>query len=106
MEKFGADKGSGGLWNNRPGKGWLPIEYADKPFGEWNQFKIKMVDDLVTVYLNEKARSRQQHFTQLLGSKTPLESVCRFALVQLITNSRRRNSLTKHFHQRDTSILL
>src|SRR5262249_18681434 len=37
-EKFriGADKGSGGLWNNSPGApGKDPLVLADKPFGEW-----------------------------------------------------------------------
>ncbi len=40
-EKFslGADKGSGGLWNNSAGApGKDPLELADKPFGEWNSF--------------------------------------------------------------------
>ena len=27
---------------------------ADKPFGEWNHFKITMIGDNVTVYLNDK----------------------------------------------------
>jgi len=43
--------GSGGLYNNQknPSK---PLEYADKPVGEWNTFYIKMVGDKVTVRLN------------------------------------------------------
>ncbi|MBN2216624.1 MAG: DUF1080 domain-containing protein [Pirellulales bacterium] len=49
----GADKGSGGLWNNQ-GKGHLPLVFADRPFGQWNLLKIKMVGDRVTVYLNDK----------------------------------------------------
>src|SRR5207237_679624 len=37
----GADKGSGGLFNNRPGSpGRDPLVRADKPFGQWNQFRI------------------------------------------------------------------
>ncbi|MFO1043213.1 MAG: DUF1080 domain-containing protein [Planctomycetaceae bacterium] len=49
------NKGSGGLFNNRPLKpGRDPLVVADKPFGEWNQFRIIMVDDRVTVWLNEK----------------------------------------------------
>jgi hypothetical protein len=52
---IGADKGSGGLWNNAPGaKGKDPLVLADKPFGEWNHFRIKMVDGNVTVWLNDK----------------------------------------------------
>ncbi len=38
----GADKGSGGLWNNSestPGKN--PLVLADRPFGEWNQLTIR-----------------------------------------------------------------
>jgi hypothetical protein len=53
--EIGADKGSGGLWNNKKGsKGKDPLVLADKPFGEWNSFRIIMVGDIVTVYLNDK----------------------------------------------------
>jgi len=56
-EKFalGADKGSGGLWNNSPGApGKDPLLLADKPFGEWNKFRIIMAGSRVTVWLNDK----------------------------------------------------
>ena len=47
--------GSGGLFNNRPRTpGRDPLVVADRPFGEWNQFRIIMVDDKVTVWLNDK----------------------------------------------------
>ena len=52
--RFGAEKGSGGLWNNRPGDGWQPLVHADKPFGEWNHFRIIMKGDQVTIYLNQQ----------------------------------------------------
>ncbi len=53
--KLGADKGSGGLWNNSPGApGKDPLVLADKPFGEWNQLRILMVGSRVTIYLNDK----------------------------------------------------
>jgi hypothetical protein len=52
---IGADKGSGGLWNNSPGApGKDPLVLADKPFGEWNQFRIAMVGARVSVWLNDK----------------------------------------------------
>ncbi len=52
---LGADKGSGGLWNNRPGSpGKDPLVLADKPFGQWNKFRIIQVGERVTVYLNDK----------------------------------------------------
>jgi hypothetical protein len=47
----GAQVGSGGLYNNKknPSK---PLKLADKPVGEWNTFRIIMIGDKVTVYLN------------------------------------------------------
>lgn len=43
--------GSGGLYNNQknPSK---PAKVADKPVGEWNSFRIKMVGEKVSVWLN------------------------------------------------------
>ena len=43
--------GSGGLFNNKnhPSK---PALIADKAIGQWNTFRIKMVDEKVTVHLN------------------------------------------------------
>jgi hypothetical protein len=45
--------GSGGLYNNQkhPSK---PTANADNPVGEWNTFKIRMVGDKVSVWLNDK----------------------------------------------------
>jgi hypothetical protein len=52
---IGADKGSGGLWNNSPGApGKDPLVLADKPFGEWNQVRILQTGDKTTVFLNGK----------------------------------------------------
>jgi hypothetical protein len=53
--RLGADKGSGGLWNNSAGApGKDPLVLADKPFGEWNRFRILQVGERTTVYLNGK----------------------------------------------------
>jgi len=53
--KNGADKGSGGLWNNSAGApGKDPLLLADKPFGEWNHFRIIMKSNRVTVWLNDQ----------------------------------------------------
>ncbi|MCA8983471.1 MAG: DUF1080 domain-containing protein [Planctomycetaceae bacterium] len=50
-----ADKGSGGLFNNSAGApGQLPLVHADKPFGEWNSFRIKQIGDKTWVWLNDK----------------------------------------------------
>lgn len=47
----GAQVGSGGLYNNQKHRS-TPLKVADNPIGEWNTFRIKMVGDRVTVYLN------------------------------------------------------
>jgi hypothetical protein len=48
-----AGVGSGGLFNNQknPSK---PTSTADKPVGEWNTFRIRMVGDKASVWLNDK----------------------------------------------------
>ncbi len=52
---LGADKGSGGLWNNRKGApGKDPLVLADKPFGQWNHLHIQQTGARTTVYLNDK----------------------------------------------------
>ena len=53
--KNGGDKGSGALWNNSAGApGKFPPVIADKPFGEWNKFRITQIGSRTTVYLNDK----------------------------------------------------
>lgn len=46
-------EGSGALWNNKknPAK---PLLVADKPVGQWNQFRILMTGEKVTVFLNQR----------------------------------------------------
>src|SRR5690625_519438 len=52
---LGADKGSGGPWNNSPGApGKDPLVLADESFGEWNSMRIIQVGDRTTVYLNDQ----------------------------------------------------
>ena len=50
---IGADKGSGGLWNNSKGAlGKDPTVRADKAFGEWNRLRIVQVGARTSVWLN------------------------------------------------------
>lgn len=52
---IGADKGSGGLWNNNKGNpGKDPLVLADKPFGEWNTFRVRQIGARTWVQLNGK----------------------------------------------------
>ncbi len=52
---IGADKGSGGLWNNSPGAaGKDPLVLADKPFGQWNKLRILQLGARTSVWLNDQ----------------------------------------------------
>jgi hypothetical protein len=44
--------GSGGLYNNQKNPS-NPTVRADKPIGEWNRFRILMIGERVTIYLND-----------------------------------------------------
>ena len=48
---LGADKGSGGLWNNER-HARFPPRCVDKAFGEWNELQIRMLGERVWVELN------------------------------------------------------
>ncbi len=60
---IGADKGSGSLWNNQKA-GNRALVLADKPFGEWNHFRILMKGENVSVWLND----------QLVVDNVPMEN--------------------------------
>ena len=49
--EVGAQVGSGGLYNNQvnPSK---PLKVADNPVGDWNSFRIIMIGEKVSVWLN------------------------------------------------------
>ncbi|WP_437201364.1 3-keto-disaccharide hydrolase [Planctomicrobium sp. SH664] len=52
---LGALLGSGGLWNNSKGApGKDPLVLADKPFGEWNTFRIIQLGQRTSIWLNDK----------------------------------------------------
>ena len=50
--EVGAQVGSGGLYNNNKDNVRDPLKVADNPIDEWNTFKITMIGENVTVYLN------------------------------------------------------
>lgn len=72
--KLGADKGSGGLWNNKgnmPGKN--PLVLADKPFGEWNKMHITMVGERVSVKLNGKLVVDHAQMDNYFNRNSPIQ---------------------------------
>jgi len=52
LTRVGVQVGSGGLYNNQNGPR-NPVKVADKPVGQWNTFRITMVGEKVTVFLND-----------------------------------------------------
>ncbi len=47
--------GSGGLFNNTPATlGRDPVQFSDKPFGQWNQFRIRQIGARTWVRLNRR----------------------------------------------------
>jgi hypothetical protein len=49
------NKGSGGLFNNTPKTpGRDPLVVADKPFGQWNAFRIRQIGNRTWVWLNDQ----------------------------------------------------
>jgi hypothetical protein len=49
--EVGAQVGSGGLYNNQTNLS-KPLKVADNPVGDWNSFRIVMVGEKVSVWLN------------------------------------------------------
>ena len=69
----GADMGSGGLWNNAAGTpGKDPLVLADKPFGEWNHFRIRQLGSRTMVILNEKLVVDNAILENYFDSKLPI----------------------------------
>ena len=70
---LGANKGSGGLWNNSPGTpGKDPLVLADKPFGEWNAVRVLMLGARVTVWLNDRLVVDHALLENYFDRKTPV----------------------------------
>jgi len=72
-QKSGAHRGSGALWNNgadNPGK-W-PLVKADKPIGEWNTMRIKMIGERVWVWLNDQVTVDGQKLDNFFERGQPL----------------------------------
>src|SRR5439155_25586570 len=68
--------GSGGLFNNTPDTpGRDPLVLADRPFGEWNQFRILQVGERTTVYLNGKLvvdHARMENYWSKQAKQNPV----------------------------------
>jgi hypothetical protein len=105
--ELGADKGSGGLWNNSKGSpGKDPLVLADKPFGEWNSFRILMVGERVTVYLNDKLVVDHARLENFWNKNLPLPKA---APIQLQTHGgeiRWRNMFVREIPSEEANEML
>ena len=108
--EIGADKGSGGLWNQgkqSPGKD--PLVLADKPLGQWNKFRIQQIGSRTSVWLNDKlvvdhVLMENRHW----GKKSKLPLIAE-GPIQLQTHGgeiRWRNIAIKEFSAEDANKIL
>jgi len=74
-KKNGNEKGSGGLWNNPPGFGGKdPLVRADKPVGEWNAMRIRLIGERCTVWLNDMCVVKNERLANYFAKSEPLYS--------------------------------
>jgi hypothetical protein len=104
---IGADKGSGGLWNNSKGAaGKDPSVLADNAFGEWNRFKIRQIGARTSVWLNGKLVVDNATLENFWNRKTALRNA---GPIQLQTHGgeiRWRNIFVKEFTAEESADLL
>ncbi len=104
---IGADKGSGGLWNNSKGApGKDPTHLADKPFGEWNRFKIRQVGARTSVWLNGKLVVDNAIMENYWDRKLPLVSQGRIQLQTHGGEIRWRNIFVRELSNEDANKVL
>mgnify|MGYP002782889006 FL=1 len=70
----GAQVGSGGLYNNKVYES-KPLKVADERVGEWNTFRIKMIGDRVTVWLNGELVVNNVVMENYWDRKQPIPSI-------------------------------
>jgi len=69
----GADKGSGALWNNNPNNpGKWPLVKADNPVGQWNTFRITIMGNNVSIWLNGKQTVNGQVLDNYFDRSKPI----------------------------------
>ena len=103
----GADKGSGGLFNNSKGApGQLPLVHADRSFGEWNTFRIVQIGESVTVYLNDKLVVDFARMENDWDRKLPLAKAGAILLQTHGGEIRWRNMFVREIPPEDTNAIL
>lgn len=72
-QKAGAARGSGALWNNSEGNpGKWPLVKADRPIGQWNSFRVRMVGSKVWIGFNGQTTVDGAELENFYARGTPL----------------------------------
>ena len=99
--------GSGGLFNNTPGtSGRDPLVLADRPFGEWNQFRIRQVSDRTWVWLNDKVVVSDAVMENYADRSNPLPAKGPIMLQTHGGEIRWRNIFVKEFSSEESQKIL
>ena len=101
------NRGSGGLFNNTAkSKGRDPLVVADKPFGEWNSFRIKQVGAQTWVWLNDKLVVDNATMENFWDRKMPLPAKGPIMLQTHGGEIRWRNIFVRNIHAEEAKKLL
>ncbi len=103
----GNEKGSGGLWNNPAGWGGKdPLVRADKPVGEWNAMRIRLIGERCTVWLNDKCVVKSERLANYFAKGEPLYAKGPIQLQTHGAEIRWRNLKLKEFAADEANALL
>ena len=106
-KKNGNEKGSGGLWNNPPGFGGKdPLVRADKPVGEWNAMRIRLIGERCTVWLNDMCVVNNERLANYFAKGEPLYAKGPIQLQTHGAEIRWRNLKLKEFGADEANELL
>ncbi len=103
----GNEKGSGGLWNNPAGWGGKdPLVRADKPVGEWNAMRIRLIGERCTVWLNDLCVVKNERLANYFAKGEPLYAKGPIQLQTHGAEIRWRNLKLKEFNADESNELL
>lgn len=103
----GNEKGSGGLWNNPPTYGGKdPLVRADKPVGEWNAMRIRLIGERCSVWLNDKCVVNHERLANYFAKGEPLNAKGPIQLQTHGAEIRWRNLKLKEFNADEANGLL
>jgi hypothetical protein len=98
--------GSGGLFNNGDWPGKDPLVRADKPFGEWNRFRIIQLGERTTVYLNDQLVVNHARLKNYWNPAAPLPKQGRILLQTHGGEIRWRNIFIREIGSREANEML